>query len=342
MKQPIRAALAAIALSAAALGAAALGAAMTASAHAEFDHSSPVPMSTVATSPGTVDITFVEEIQVLPGSYGIDVTDATGASVTAGSATVSTDKRSLSVALQPNLANGTYTVAWTNTSADDGDPANGRFTFNVGSATVPPDGPTIMPAPSHSHGHDDGDASAAHDAVAPPTTGLISAPVVALNDSGITGRIDVFPVDGGMRSRIDVILSGMAPDSTHVSHVHGSATCFEGSHVADLNAVTANDAGTGSASTTIDVAFSALANGKNNILWHTNATADNPGPPIACGVVPAQPATALAGIMPVSLPETGAGPVAGHPRAGWLALMFAALGLSAVTLGAMMPMRVRR
>jgi methionine-rich copper-binding protein CopC len=342
VKHTFRAALAAIAL-----GAAAFGAASLASAHAEFDHSTPAPGSILASAPATVEVGFKEEIQALPGSYGLEVTDASGASVTSGSASLGADKMSLSVALNAGLADGTYTVAWMNTSADDGDADEGTFTFSVGTAApamptaMPPDMPLIAP---HTHTHDDMPATASETDVAPPTTGLVSAPVTALNDSGVTGRIDVFPVDGGMRTRIDVILSGMAPGSTHVSHVHGSAVCFEGAHVADLNSVTANDQGTGSASTVIDVPFSMIANGKNNVLWHTSGNMDNPGPPIACGVVPAQPAApaATGGHVTVALPNTGDGSAEGRNPLGWPLLILVAAGLSATGMGAMMQARARR
>ena len=173
--------------------------------------------------------------------------------------------------------------------------------------------PMEMPAAG---GHTHTDMPMAGDmttAAAPPTTGLISVAVAAANDSGVTGRIDIFPVDGGTRTRIDAILSGLAPGSTHVDHVHASATCFEGSHVADLNPVVANDAGIGSASTVINVPFSIIANGNSNVLFHVNGTADNPGIPIACGVIPAQPAAAGGDhhddgtTGTIALPNTGSG-----------------------------------
>ena len=54
------------------------GAVSMVSAHAEYDHSTPADGETLATSPARVTITFTLEIQTLPGSYGVAVTNASG------------------------------------------------------------------------------------------------------------------------------------------------------------------------------------------------------------------------------------------------------------------------
>lgn len=105
----------------------------SASAHARLKSSSPAKGEVVATSPSRVSITFSQDIQKITGSYGIDVTDESGAAVTAGAAAVQEDNRSiLSVALQPNLADGRYVVKYRNVSDADGDPFEAGYAFYVG------------------------------------------------------------------------------------------------------------------------------------------------------------------------------------------------------------------
>ncbi len=100
------------------------------SAHAPYASSTPAAGAVVSTSPASVVINFEENIQKTSGSFGVAVASEGGASVTASAATASGDKQ-LTVALQPNLSAGRYVVNWNNTSADDGDPLSGAFSFYV-------------------------------------------------------------------------------------------------------------------------------------------------------------------------------------------------------------------
>ena len=60
----------------------------------------------------------------------ISVFDASGKQVTTAPAVIDdADRKKLTVAMPPTLAVGTYTMKWKTLSADDGDPANGQFTF---------------------------------------------------------------------------------------------------------------------------------------------------------------------------------------------------------------------
>jgi methionine-rich copper-binding protein CopC len=103
-----------------------------ASAHARYESSTPAKGEILAVSPSEVDITFTQEIQRIAGKYSIDVTKDRGPSITAGAAVVNDeDRRQMSVALQPDLAAGRYVVRWTNVSDEDGDPAEGAFSFYV-------------------------------------------------------------------------------------------------------------------------------------------------------------------------------------------------------------------
>jgi methionine-rich copper-binding protein CopC len=326
---------------------------LTASAHAHPGSSTPARGEVVQTSPASVQITFVEEIQKRAGTYNLGVAADGGASVTAGSPTIDpADASKLSVALEPNLAAGRYVVTWSNVSAVDGDAADGAFSFyvktepsaddlmkdaNLGSvgaeAPAMPDmsapaagsasdmtpaapsaaaSPADMPAPA---------ASAASDA---PTVGQIVIAMTAQNGSGIDGRAEILPVDGGAKTQIGVYLNGVADSSMHMAMVHAGSACETGSHVADLNDVVANGTPHGGSVTVVDVPFSTIANGKNVIVAHGDGSSI-----VACGKIPAQPAAAA---LPKALPTTGsAGTLSG--RSATFALL-AALALAGTMIAA--------
>jgi methionine-rich copper-binding protein CopC len=102
------------------------------SAHARYKSSTPGKGEVLSASPARVEVMFTQEIQKVSGTYSIEANKDRGASVTAGTAVVDeSDRHKLSVALQPNLAPGRYVVMWKNTSDEDGDPADGAFSFYV-------------------------------------------------------------------------------------------------------------------------------------------------------------------------------------------------------------------
>jgi methionine-rich copper-binding protein CopC len=119
-------------LAAAAVLAATLMAAAPVFAHARYKSSTPGTGQVLAASPARVEITFTQQIQKVSGTYGIDVTRGGGAAVTAGPDVVDeSDRTKLSVPLQGGLPPGRYVVHWKNVSDDDGDPAEGAFSFYV-------------------------------------------------------------------------------------------------------------------------------------------------------------------------------------------------------------------
>jgi methionine-rich copper-binding protein CopC len=121
-------------LVAAAVAAAMFLAASPVFAHARYKSSTPGTGEVLAASPGLVEITFTEQIQKVSGAYSIEVTRDRGAAVTAGPAVVNeNDRTKMSVPIKPGLAPGRYVVNWTNVSDDDGDPANGGFSFYINS-----------------------------------------------------------------------------------------------------------------------------------------------------------------------------------------------------------------
>lgn len=100
------------------------------SAHARYKSSTPSQGEVVSAPPSRVEITFSQDIQKIAGTYGINVSIEGGPPVIAGNASVNDAARDqLTVDLQPNLGPGRYVVRWKNVSDDDGDPAEGAFSF---------------------------------------------------------------------------------------------------------------------------------------------------------------------------------------------------------------------
>jgi methionine-rich copper-binding protein CopC len=307
---------------------------LTASAHAHPASTAPAKGEVVQTSPASVQITFVEQIQKRAGTYSLGVTADGGASVTAGSPTIDpADPSKLSVALEPNLAAGRYVVTWSNVSSVDGDTANGAFSFyvkiqptaddlmkdselgaGVPEAPAMPDMPapaagsasdTMPAAPSAAESRADMPAPAASAPFGLPTVGQIVIAMAAQNGSGIDGRAEILPVDGGAKTQIGVYLNGVADSSMHMAMVHAGSACEGGSQVADLKDVVAAGTPHGGSVTVVDVPFSTIANGQNVIVAHGDG-----GSSVACGKIPAQPAVAA---LPKGLPSTGhSGTVSGN------------------------------
>lgn len=99
-------------------------------AHANIDRAEPAPDSTLATSPRAVRIWFTEPL--VAGASGIEVLDTAGRRVDAGDSRVDLADSSLMSVTLPALPDGTYTVAWRNTSTVDGHPLRGTYAFSVG------------------------------------------------------------------------------------------------------------------------------------------------------------------------------------------------------------------
>jgi methionine-rich copper-binding protein CopC len=99
-------------------------------AHARPTQASPAPDS-MSPPPTEIRIWFTQEL-TLRGN-DIVVTDMSGARFDNADAHVDqsdSDRKQLVASLQP-LSEGTYTVTWTSSSADDGHPATEAYTFTV-------------------------------------------------------------------------------------------------------------------------------------------------------------------------------------------------------------------
>ncbi len=102
-----------------------------ASAHAVVVSSNPSDGERLTTSPATVSIQFSESVSADLG--GLRVVSSSGSRVDTGTDTVSGP--TLSVALQPDLPDGTYVATYRVVSAD-GHPVKGALVFAVGDAST--------------------------------------------------------------------------------------------------------------------------------------------------------------------------------------------------------------
>ncbi len=106
-------------------------------AHAYPVRSSPAPNATVARSPNEVDIWFGESLE--PHLSNLVVYDAVRHDVTLKPSEVDPAQPThLSVALRPELPQGTYTVVWHVVSSADGHSTAGVFAFGIGVAARAP------------------------------------------------------------------------------------------------------------------------------------------------------------------------------------------------------------
>nr|WP_201470142.1 copper resistance CopC family protein [Microbacterium hydrocarbonoxydans] len=106
---------------------------LSASAHDSLISSSPEAGSTVDTLPSELTLTFSAKLIDAEGATEVVVTDASGASVTDGPATV--DGALVTQPLAAEAEAGTYTVMWRVVSSD-GHPISEQFSFTVTSSTV--------------------------------------------------------------------------------------------------------------------------------------------------------------------------------------------------------------
>ncbi len=114
------------------------------SAHAELARSQPGQGAALGSAPDKLELWFTEGLT--PSGSSAKVYDAQRQEVDTGIYTVDpSDDKHLIATLKP-LSDGTYTVAWTSISSDDGHVIHGTFTFTVGVSRLPG-----APATSNSH-----------------------------------------------------------------------------------------------------------------------------------------------------------------------------------------------
>lgn len=97
-------------------------------AHAGPTSVSPGSGAVLNTPPTQVAMDTAEPMALVAGDNDLVVTGPSGV-VSQNPATINSSQSHISVQLQPNLATGTYTVAWHTVSGADGDAASGTWSF---------------------------------------------------------------------------------------------------------------------------------------------------------------------------------------------------------------------
>lgn len=327
------------------------------SAHAEYESSTPARGAVLASAPAEVLITFDSDIAI--SGLSIEVTDSAGTSVTSGEASRNASNHARAqVAVVSGIDDGRYVVRWTNVSLEDGDDAEGAFSFYVGTEPTEEDlakdaeleeghheEPTVIAPGATPTPHDHGMPEMPGMPTPPPAPlvdGSVAAVLSPLNNSGVGGTAVIRSLDGGARSEVTVVLSGLAPGTSHMTHLHVGAACNDdfrqlGAHLVDLNNVVADATGRGVAVTEVDVGFAAIATGGNKVVSHTGAAPDSDAnkAPIACGPVPTYVGAGGGGI---TAPNTGTGAAAESDlQAIVVALLFG--GTALVATGSLIVVR---
>ena len=101
-------------------------------AHADLDRSDPAADAVLTSAPTQVQLWFTQELFRRQGQNRIEVYAADGSRQEQGEAAINDDDRTLlTVALQPDLPPGVYTVRWKAVSSEDGHESAGEFTFTI-------------------------------------------------------------------------------------------------------------------------------------------------------------------------------------------------------------------
>ncbi|MCC7358495.1 MAG: copper resistance protein CopC [Anaerolineales bacterium] len=129
------------------VGALALTSAGPALAHSGYVRSEPGAGAVIAAPPAQVVIWFEQDMFRRAGENRLEVLGPDGAAVTTGEAVINDDdRRMLSAPLAADLPPGEYTVNWRTLSAEDGDDAEGSFTFTLDPAAAVTSTPMAAPA----------------------------------------------------------------------------------------------------------------------------------------------------------------------------------------------------
>jgi copper resistance protein C len=117
-----------------------------ASAHAQYQSSTPAANATVSAAPNTVQVTWTQEL----ASIQFTITGPDGSTnLVSGPATIDLAQRHNASVPMKDAGPGQYLVLWHNVSGDDGDPNDGSFAFTVAGTPAPatPAAPSQTAAP---------------------------------------------------------------------------------------------------------------------------------------------------------------------------------------------------
>ena len=101
-------------------------------AHAQLVKSSPPADALLAAPPRQIELTFSERVAKTDQSPGVKVLDENGNPLQVSDVSLDAATGTKVTATVSGIANGTFTVVWTTTSADDGHTLSGSFAFRVG------------------------------------------------------------------------------------------------------------------------------------------------------------------------------------------------------------------
>jgi copper resistance protein C len=111
-----------------------------ASAHAQYQSSTPAAGATLPAAPATVQVVWTQEINAVQ----FTITGPDGSNVVSGAPKIDLEQRHNASVATRDAGPGQYMVLWHNVSDEDGDPNDGSFVFTV--AGTPPPTPAA-PAP---------------------------------------------------------------------------------------------------------------------------------------------------------------------------------------------------
>jgi CHRD domain len=120
---------------------------------------------------------------------------------------------------------------------------------------------------------------------APSPTPAINFTMIAQNTSGVAGTGQV--VKGTGSFTVTIKLTGMAPNSSHISHVHTGACATPGGIAYALQQVIADSSGAATVTSTVQVDYAVPTGG-----WYVNVhhgpdfSVPANGPSISCGDLP--------------------------------------------------------
>ena len=159
---------------------------------------------------------------------------------------------------------------------------------------------------------------------------------------GVAGQVTLTPQ--GNNLRVQIRLTGLAPNAEHAAHIHGApgAVCDSGAPITHpLNNVRAGADGVGTSDSTVSVGADNPLRAQAYVNVHT--AANPPGPGVICANVPASVISQAGAAPPAgqggaqAMPRSGAGPSAdGGTNRGMLAgaLVVAVLALGVAGLRA--------
>ncbi|MFI6231205.1 copper resistance protein CopC [Micromonospora echinospora] len=151
-----------------------------AAAHNTLQEATPARNARVTTPPGEITLRFMQKLNA--DATTITLTDDTGEQVPTGDVTVAGPTGT--VAIDPPIANGTYTVAYRVVSAD-GHPVQGSYRFTVADptrTTIPTDAasPSAVPTTAQSPVATPSPAASDTTADGPGTTVMVGATLLGI------------------------------------------------------------------------------------------------------------------------------------------------------------------